>query len=298
MHYPQSAVGVQHITYPVMGTVNELLLTASGSANVKGSYAQLTSSMAFTSKDAWIVVTYGDNAVRRWLFDVATGAGGAEVVQIANVHMESTNSTTSWSPHSFHVPFEVTSGTRVAMRVQCSTGSQQTTISITFQTAGDTPGIATFATLGATTASSQGTNVDPGGSANTKGSYVQMIASSAALTQFIMLTWTNPSGNRNYQWAMDIATGAGGAEVVLIPDVRGGQGAFIENSAATAMHHHSESFLTYIPASTRIAVRCSCDGTVDVDRDLDMMLFLGTAPTETAGSGLKRHPGMAGGMAA
>lgn len=297
-HYPQSAVGLQYKTYPVGPTANELVLTAAGSANTKGSYSQLVSSMDFTTNRVYVVMTFGDNAGRRWLIDVATGAGGAEAVKIPDIIAESTNATTSWSPHHWWFPWEVTSGTRVALRCQCTSASQQLTISITFQATGETPGIPVFTALGVAAGDSGAQNVDAGGTANTKGAYSQLVASSAAVTQFLLLAWTSDAntGPTNTRWAIDIATGAGGAEVVLIPDTRTGNANFA--GAATAMQHHSAGFLTYIAASTRIAVRASCGTNTDVDRDIDVALYVAPAPTESGTQGLMVYPGWTGGMAA
>ena len=70
------------------------------------------------------------------------------------------------------------------------------------------------------------------------------------------------------QFAFDLATGAAGAETVLIPDLRYSTGS---GSYAIYSGWRHYTFPTYIASSTRIAARCSCDITAAGDRTLGIM---------------------------
>ncbi len=141
------------------------------------------------------------------------------------------------------------------------------------------PGIATAVTYGADTSDSGGASVDAGGSADTKGSYTELSASTSAVIQALLMMMTGagngaPASNR---WAVDLATGAGGAESVLIPDLRLSIG-----SSPQVLVPKSYEALTYIAASTRLAARAASQITDATDRLIDVAVLTGTAPVESS----------------
>lgn len=283
--YPTSASGLAVTGTPAGPGVGAPSVTASGSANTKGSYTQLVASASVTSNSAIISALFGTNAIDglAQLFDVATGAGGAETVVIPNIatDMASTGLGTAWAANFAAVlPWRVTSGTRIACRTQANSGSRVIQPDVTLIAAGSFTGISSFVNYGADTSDSGQTQVDPGGTANTKGSYSQLTASSSAVTQslLLMVTWggktTGVAGGG--MWAIDIATGAGGAEAVLMADLRAAQMDNIGN--CDGFNSRMQDFLTYIPASTRIAARASCTSNNATNRLIDVGLLAGTAP--------------------
>jgi hypothetical protein len=283
-YFPTSETGLQFATSsPGPNVAPSQTITASGSTNTKGSYTELISSAAFTANWAY-VYTYASAASngRQYLYDIATGAAAAEVVRLPDI--------LAWGgPTSAHAgaagnlpfPLAVASGTRVAARCQSTTGGGTLNILVRLIAAGSLVGISTFTNHGAVTADSGGTSYDPGGSANTKGSYTQLAASTAAVAQYLMLM-TSVGGNTqptSNGWAIDIATGAAASEVVLIPDLR--QSVLNESTDGVLLWQPScHAFPVYIPASTRIAVRASVVGTDATDRLIDMSIYIGTAPDE------------------
>lgn len=275
-HYPTSATGLAYITYPAGPTAQALQITG-GTSNTKGSYGELTSSSAFECNSVRLAVTESTAIAQRILIDLATGPGGSETVVVPNI--VAANPSGGAARHAgqvFELPLTVPSGTRIAARHQSSQGAQNLFVALTLIAAGDTPGVSAFTAYGADTSTSGGVSVDPGGSANTKGSYAEVTSSTTAVVQFLMLCLTcggnsNPSAS---QWAVDLATGPGGSETVLIPDLR------TNGSAGDAPRLRAYSLLTYIPASTRIAVRASCDITDATDRVLQVGLIATTAPPE------------------
>lgn len=288
-YYPQSAVGLNYITYPVGPASAGLSVNTAAGANTKGSYVEVIASSPFDSVliQILILLTTATNGLQM-LTDIATGAGGAEAVCIPDI-MRSNHATTASDTGGLYIlPLEIASGTRIAARCQASTGSSTEVLAITLVAAGGAPGIATFVNYGANTVDSGGTQIDPGGSANTKGSYTQITASTSAVIQSL-LSMTALAGNNSAAatatWAYDIATGAGGAEVVLIPDLRMQTRLLNGSTASVAMSPRSQPFLTYIAASTRIAVRASCNITDATDRLIDVAFIAGTAPAEPSSGG-------------
>lgn len=110
------------------------------------------------------------------------------------------------------------------------------------------PSVTTYESIGALTASSSGTQVTPPGSANTKGSWVELVAATAgAADGLILCCQIGDTGIADF--LIDIGTGAGGAETVLIPNILFSYGTS-DGPPGTAF------FPIQIPAGTRIAARC------------------------------------------
>lgn len=281
-YYPQNATGLNYITLPAGPvTGSATVVTANGSNNVKGSYAQITASSGFTC-NALILGFYGgsSNAGENYLFDLATGAAASEVVLIANIAFSTEGVADATAKWTRQFPAAIASGTRISARVQCSVGGRNMRAALSLVAAGGVAGIATWNTYGSNTSTSLPTLVDPGAVANTKGSYVQMTASSSAVTQWIGVDTTNGgnAGPNGASWYLDLATGAAASEVVLIPDIGAYIGDFILNTKL-------QYWLTYIAAGTRIACRSSCDNTASPDRLIYVSLIAGTAPAESSGGG-------------
>lgn len=292
--YPTSAVGLSYITYPAGPTAAGLTVTAPGSTNTKGAYSEVVSSLGFTSNRVEINTQFTVAASRQLLIDLATGAAASEVVRVPDLLAEGSNTSTSFNDGQYVAPLAVASGVRVAVRYAINNlTSANLRLSVTLIAAGSQPGIQTFTAIGADTSDSGGTQVDPGGTANTKGAYSQIVASSAAIYQTLMLVLTL-KGNTSVtstDWAVDVATGAAASEVVLIPDLR-----FSTGGTVNMMSPRSSSCLTYIAASTRYAVRASCGINDATDRLVDAAIVVGTAPSESASGGgirLAGHGGLA-----
>lgn len=282
-NYPQDATGLDYETHPAGPTVSADTLTAAGSANTKGSYAEFTASSGFECNQVIVRITASDaSAGRLYLMDLATGAGGAETVIVPNMATDVCASLGLFGRAVFDLPLEIASSTRIAGRVQCSTAGGTITVAITLVAAGDTPGCTSFDDYGTNTGTSGLTSVDPGGSADTKGSYSEITASTSAVSQVIVPMFTiegntAPSSN---QWAVDIATGAGGSETVLIPDLR-----LSLHSNGPIMDPRSFTFLTFIADTTRIAARASSVITDATDRVFYIGLLTATAPSEPSATG-------------
>lgn len=286
-HYPQSATGLAYIGYPVGPDSRALTLVANASANTKGNYAEFVASSPFACNYVHVVVQFSEDgtANRTWLFDIATGAGGAETVRLPDM-MVSQGGGFNSSGHWSSIPLAIAASTRIAGRVQSNPGGIDLGVGLMLIAAGDTPGVsANYVNYGSNTGDSGGVSIDPGGTVDTKGAYSQLTASTSAVIQALIMCFGvgSNSAPQTAIWSLDFATGAGGAEVVLIPDLK------INGISVTASNGNVRTngmyMLTYIAASTRLAARASCNINDATDRLLEMAILGATAPTEAAGGG-------------
>lgn len=255
-------------------------LTA-GVNNTKGSYVQMTASTSIDSSKFWIYLLSQGGAVSS-LWDVALGAGGSEVVLIADMLTQTGSSQRCIGTSSAQYFADIAIGTRIAARMQ--NNSVFTAQTIAMMLVGDAlESLPTPTTYGAISATSHGTQIDPGATINTKGSYVELTASSSALHQYITALYGN-NVNTTPQlniWASDIAIGAGGSEVVIIPDIKFIADTVSDNIFPAGMFWHTDD----IAASTRIAVRAATDTTNATDRLIDVVLICGEVPEVVTAGG-------------
>jgi hypothetical protein len=94
-----------------------------------------------------------------------------------------------------------------------------------------------------------GTSVTAASSANSKGSWAQLIASTTRKVVGIVVLM-HQSGTGKFM--VDIGTGASGSESVLIPDV------YVNFGGSYGAGSAAVFFPVQIPAGTRIAARCQC----------------------------------------
>lgn len=287
-YYPTSTSGLNYISYPVgpNATNNGVTITAAGSNNTKGSYTEVIASTAFECNWAEIMVNgTSSSAGRQYLWDLATGAGGAETIIVPNIMAQGGFQSVRSGAGMIPLPLKIAASTRIAARCQCSTASTTLQIAIILRATGDMEGIDSYTNYGADTATSGGVAIDPGGSANTKGAYSEITSSTSAITQYIIKMGTT-GGNTQPASVLtlyDIATGAAASEVVLIPDLYTNHynGGGVNGLACWQPMAHAMA--TYIAASTRIAIRASCSITDATDRLSDVVIIVGTAPAEASG---------------
>lgn len=286
-YYPQNATGLNYITYPNSATADGgVALTSGGSANTKGSYVQVVASTTFDSNFAIINVNFTSNTIGdQFLLDIATGGAGSETVVVPNILMTGgTAGTARWGTQAYGVPLQIASGSRVAARCACSTASHNLSFTITLVAAGGVNGVSSFTNYGANTGTSGGIAIDPGGVANTKGSYVEITSSTTAVAQWIGVMFTlggNTAPASGSQWCIDIATGGAGSETVLIPNLA------VNGVTQTGwgLFPRFYGMLTYIASGTRIAMRASCAITDATDRVITAALLTAVAPSEASSGG-------------
>lgn len=244
-----------------------ITVTASATINTAGAYTQAIPS---TSRDAtWVHLTVADDGTSNVLsvcgVNIATGASGSEVVQVANlaVHRSATAGSQD-SGVSYLFPLAIPAGTRVAVSAQSNVASETLSCAvILFDDAfASIPGGGAIDTYGFSTATSLGTSIDPGATANTKGAWVQITGSTTydLAGFFLGLDGTSQTpGSATYFFNVDVGVGAAGSEVVVLPDF-----SFVmtmTNAPRRSLRPSYTPFLPIqVPAGSRIAVRAQCTG--------------------------------------
>jgi hypothetical protein len=252
----------------------------SGVANTKTGYTEFTGSAA-VSVQGIIIASVMGTASGDALYDIATGAASSETDVLANI---TSARTSTFNVQQFYFPIQIASGARISGRYQ-STSTTQAWRPVIYLLSGITvpfENCTSAVTYGAVTADSGGTSIDPGGSSHTKGSYVEISASTSADIDWLLVCFGNQvNGARaDASWFIDVATGGAGAESVVAADLH-----MTSHSADDRVEPASYLLPLTISSGTRIAVRAQCSITDATDRLFDVVLvgFNGTAPAAGGG---------------
>lgn len=249
--------------------------------NSMGTWVQCVASSGIDCASFWVYPLQQGGVVSA-LMNIGTGAGGAETVLIQEILVQNGSSQLCIGTISAKYYADISSSTRIAAQMQNNSVFQA--LRMAMMLIGDsTEGLATPTTYGSLAASSHGTQIDPGAVINMKGTYVQLTASSAALHQYVTTIFGN-NVNTTPQlniWASDVSIGAGGAEVVIIPDIKFIADTVADNIFPAGTFWHVDD----IPASTRIAVDSATNTTNATDRLFDVVLICGEVPTVVTAGG-------------
>ena len=251
-------------------------ITAPGSLNTKGAWTQIVASTTYPAAGIMLQINSepgsGDCF---WLADVGIGGAGSEVVIVPNIIGGRLASTLGDSSHCY-VPVQIPAGSRVAMRYQVAV-TAATPLTAQIIGFGDSgkfyPPPMALTDYGTVTASSKGTQVDPGGTANTKGAYAQLVAST---TQTIRGLIVQILPDASYAAApahslVDIAIGGAGSEQVVIPNIMHNP---TETSGSVIQANNAPFYYpASIPSGSRIAARSQCDTNTAANRKLTVSVI-------------------------
>jgi hypothetical protein len=242
---------------------------ASASAHVKGSYLQAFASTAAASDEIYVSQIGANGNGRRFLMDVATGAAGSEAVKIANMVHHAGGVQPAMQSTRAHLPISIPASTRIAVRIQSSTGSStiDARVHTSTGTFGDYQAVQSY---GPVTSTTRGLSVDTGAVASTKGSYVELVSSTGVALTWIQAMASTKSTNTNtsflYNW--DVATGAAASEVVLLQDLN------FRAIVNGGTHPSQWCFpLLSVAASTRLAARGASGTTNATNRVFEVTLL-------------------------
>jgi hypothetical protein len=212
-------------------------ITSGGSGGVFSAWTQLVASVDATAEGFYAHI-YPLNA-GYYQFEIGIGGAGSEVV-IATVLSQG-------SCAGIYVPIRIPIGVRVSARVSAATGSSACRILLTLNRGrGITQMYGNSRAIGIT--SGVWTQADPGATANTKGAWVELVASTLYDVRAITLSYgTDNTGSTNAA-LMDLGVGASGSEQVVISNMSGPNTAF---GAGNCLGLYNLP----IPAGSRIAVR-------------------------------------------
>lgn len=239
-------------------------ITGNASPNTKGSWIEMIASTAYPCSGLLINTRSAAEA----LVDVGIGGSGSEVVIVNNIHIGIPLASREGNP--FYVSIPLPSGTRVAARSQGASGSTNPQFAIAL-VRGVNEAYGVIDTYGANTSDSGGVSIDPGGSTNTKGAWVEVTASTTRAYKAFHLGFggNNDSTRTNANWLVDVGLGAASSEQVIVSNY---------SIACNANHDgvlplFSQRMYIPIPAGTRISVRAQCDITTAGDRLFDVFFY-------------------------
>lgn len=250
------------------GSAYATTVTANASAHTKGAYAQILASTSADASRLWAGLLAGGAANVAFLVDVATGAAASEVVLLADLPIQS-GQDGMCTPSRVYAEVDIASGTRIAMRCQCTAAGSQTLFAWIMQQDRALQSLATPVTYGANTGTSLGVPIDAGGTADTKGAYAEITATTSAEHA----AWSAVIGLNNNaiptlaNFAIDIATGAVASEVIVFPDL------IVRTSPITDLVTPGEFWMPLTIASgTRLSARCASTTNDATDRILTIAL--------------------------
>lgn len=249
------------------------ILSTAGTSFVKGAWTQIVASLSQDASWMMFFLETINSSGTNYAVDIGVGGSGSEVAIVSNLLFS--GQTAGFVRYMF--PLSIPAGTRVSARTAgngapgggLSVGF--TVFSDSYQSAGCGSAVDTY---GLNSATILGTAVDPGGTANTKGAYSQIVSSTFADIGGIFVVFDSQntaSGSSNVSTSLiDIAVGASGSEVVIVPNTL--LSIFLGGSAAIL-----GGYLPYmpiqIPAGSRIAVRSQSSTNVSPDRVIGCTIF-------------------------
>ena len=226
----------------------------SGAAHTKGAWTQMIASTAEDSGGLLLISPY-IGVYAGW--DIGIGAAGSETVLVSNLYWGAPGNAI---PNWILIPVFIKKGTRIAMRFQDSGGGSTVTAGVVVlktpvsgqnlrPVAWPTVAPTIGESAGYITATSLGTLLTCSASANTKGAYAQLIASTSKRTVCLIVGIGNTiAGDQHY--LIDISTGAAASEVVLVANL------CIWYSADQIT---VGTIPVMIPPGTRLAARAQCN---------------------------------------
>ncbi len=259
-----------------VGAGSDGTTVTSGAANTKGSYVQLIASTAFDIHYISIqLYPVGEATGDALLCDIAVGAASSEYDIIPNLYCESATASFRTPVAQYSFPIFIPAGSRISARCQADAATQAVDINLQgfgFSFMPSAPLTSLIEAMGFDLSDSAGTLVDPGGSANTKGAWSQLVASTAREIRALGLAVGRNAGNQSLSDAdflVDIGVGAAGSERVIIPDWY----AFSGSSGDTYRSQGTPAFPVYIPAGSRVAARAQSSDTDATDRLIDVIAY-------------------------
>lgn len=248
-----------------------IAISPSGTSGVKGSWVELISAANNIAGD-WngfqLHVMKNGSGMRNHALDIGVGASGSEVAILPDFKCNAKNITQEMVAF---IPLRVPGGVRVAARVAGNDGNVET---LELQLIGVGAAFSSLPVFGSVdvmgeSGGGNGVDVDPGGTANTKGSYVEIEASTDHHYKALMLGLgsSDNAGNATSQSTMDIAIGAASSEQIIIPDL------FYNHSSQEITNPTWSMFVMDLAQGTRLSVRNQCTNIDAVDRLADVILY-------------------------
>jgi len=251
-----------------------MLATDQSGVNIKGSWTEIESSLPYSINLIKVVpyVGYNQQAI---LIDIAIGAASSETVILENLTYSAGYNYLYANVAQYIFPVSLPAGTRISGRYQANSLATSNFCHLDFlgYHTVNMPSFAGVKTYGAVTATSTGTNIDPGGTAGTFGSWVEFSAATDRTLKGVILGfpyWNNDYSSTSYSWEVQIGIGSSGSEVA----VSGGIRCEVRPSSCVPKHQVTNFIPVIIPKGSRLCLRSKCSLVSDAtDRILRAIIY-------------------------
>lgn len=238
-------------------------LTANATPGNDGAYTQLIAATANDWNAFTVMLHYGGTSTARGIIDLAIGAGGSEIIILADLPFTHLNSNLRSGTSRIWLPLGIAKNSRIAARIhRCDIASQTMRIMLVGETH-PTRGIPPFqraTSYGVVLANAMGTVVNPGDTANTLGANTQIVASTTNPIRAMYVLSAKQDAAAvavNFSTALEFYVGAGGSEVVLLPEMLAWD--LHSSNDTQALHGWGIGpFLVNVPAASRISAKARC----------------------------------------
>lgn len=251
-----------------------------GSDTSNTSGVSLTVASTWTEVDAstelnanGMIVHVAAEAAAALIAEIGIGGGGSEVSFVGPFTVAARRSNFG---AALYAPIHIAAGSRLSARGDIMTGGIEGEIAITllgdsFLSGQVLSRCTSYGTADASGTAALGTQVDPGGTAHTKGSYAQISASTDHLIRSIIINVdardnTTPADS---MFLVDIAVGSATSEQVIIGDLLVSQG----NFQRQMLPNFIGPIPINIPAGTRLSARAQSEITDATDRLLGIQIL-------------------------
>lgn len=229
------------------------LVTASASANTKGSYVELASSTDFNAQGIFVCFNKKQVSDRYWV-DIAVGAAGSETVIISNIVLRDENAD---GVHlKMYFPISIPAGSRLSARCQGDVGSVSMYVSVIICSGGvsNQPVYSGVESIGLKHDTDGTYFLTSSLSANTKSAWQEMTSSTSHPIRAIDIIFSNYWSASDAYHLFDIGIGAAGSEQVLISNI-----ADVNRLSRNVNMVNSGIIPCSIPSGTRISYRGQTD---------------------------------------
>lgn len=259
----------------------------SATAHTKGSWVELVAASAADAQAILVVISsYASSSqTAGYLIDIGIGGSGSEAVAIANL--------TNAGPAArlatpFYIPLPIPAGTRVSARCQFggTSGGAITVLAYLLppQTV-DLQRVTNVVTYGAVAGSTAGTSVDPGTTANTKGSWTQIAAATSRNIDWLVPLADNlgQTSRITCEWLVDLGVGGSGSEVAVVSNLEFQVHSTLELNVPRA---YPAIPVPRIASGSRLAARAQCSINTTTARLLGVILIGCDGTPAAAGEGI------------
>lgn len=247
-------------------------LTAPGAINTKGAWTQIIAATAFCATAINIHIGEGQ-ANPDQLIDIGIGGAGSEIVLISNM-VKGTGTGNIGKGALYQFPLLIPQGVRISARYQTtSITSPNCRVSVRLMGQGffSPSPLEVVTTYGADTTDSGGTSIDPGATANTKGAWTVLSASTGQPMRALVFAAGNQGNTTrtSCNWLVDVGMGGAGVEQVIVPNY------WLEASSTddTVTPQASPLFPVNIPSASRLVVRAQCSINTATVRLFDAVIY-------------------------